>query len=223
MNFLKKKAGTIFSFCFFLTDMFKKTIIIFSFAIALLCSESTYGQVFKTESGSLEAIAGINRYKIVFEYAKDLKIPKYDSEEAFLETHSKKKDKKEMGSGELFKKQWIINRSEQFEPKFIQEFNFFNLKEKQVTVAKNISDADYTMSIKTSLIEPGNSNFFFKKDARIEVTIHIYKTDTPNQILYTSEIVDVHSKSASLNDFDRIMSAFAELGRGLSKHLSRKT
>lgn len=203
--------------------MFKKTITIFSFALLLLCFESTYGQVFKTETGSLEALSGINRYKVVFEYAEDLKIPKYDSEEAFLETQVKKKNKKELGSGEDFKNQWITNRTQQFEPKFIQEFNFFNLKEKQVTVARNVSDYDFIMVVHTSLIDPGNSNFIFKKDARLEVTIRIYKSDTPNQILYITELVDVHSKSASLDDYDRIMSAYAELGRGLSKHLSRKT
>ena len=79
------------------------------------------------------------------------------------------------------------------------------------------------MVVKTSLIDPGNSNFFFKKDARLEVTIYIYKSNSPNQILYATELVDVHSRGANENDYDRIMSAFAELGRGLSKHLSRKT
>lgn len=189
----------------------------------LVSTVFTYGQIFKTESGSLESIFGVERYNIVFEYAEDLKIPKYESEEAFLEIHASKKDKKEMGSGETFKNLWFANREKLFEPKFIQEFNFFNLKEKQVTVARNVSDAEYTMVVRTSLIDPGNSNFFFKKDARLEVTIHIYKSDSPHQVLYTTEIVDVHSRGANTNEYDRIMSAFAELGRGLSKHLSRKT
>jgi len=203
--------------------MLDKTKVLFLISFLLVPIAFVSGQVFKTDIGSLEAISGIDRYKIVFEYAEDLKIPKNDSEEAFLESHAKKKEKKELGSGEIFKNQWFTNRITQFEPKFIQEFNFFNLKEKQVTVAKNISDADYTMVIRTSLIAPGNSNFFFKKDARLEVTIRIYKSDAPNQILYATEMVDVHSKGASHVDYDRIMSAYAELGRGLSKHLSRKT
>jgi len=184
---------------------------------------SASGQVFKTANGSLEALSGVQRYQIIFEYAQDLEIPKYESEATFLESHSQKKEKKVAGSGEAFKNQWFSRRSEQFEPKFIQEFNFFNLKEKQVTVARNISDSEYTMIIHTSLIDPGNSNFFFKKDARLEVVIRIYSANNPNVVVYESEIVDVHSKGASVEDYDRIMSAYAELGRGLSKHLSRKT
>ena len=182
-----------------------------------------HAQIFKIDLGSLDAISGVERYNIVFEYAENLEIPKYESEDSFLNTYALKKDSKESGAGETFKKLWFSNREKLFEPKFIQEFNFFNLKEKQVTVARNISDADYTMVIRTSLIDIGNSNFFFKKNARIEVTITIYKSDAPNEILYATEMVDVHSLGASKDDFDRIMSAYAELGRGLSKHLSRKT
>ena len=188
-----------------------------------MLTSSAQSQVFKTASGSLESISGVERYNVIFEYAEDLEVPKYRSEEIFLEEHSKKKNTKEFGSGEVFKNLWFSNREKLFEPKFIQEFNFFNLKEKQVTLAKNVSDAKYTIVIRTSLIDPGNSNFFFKKDARIEVTIRVYKSDSPNQVLYTTEMVDVHSKGASTGDYDRIMSAYAELGRGLSKHLSRKT
>lgn len=182
-----------------------------------------YAQIFNTAQGDINSIAGIERYNIVFEYDEDLKIPKYASEQSFLEHHAEKKENKVSGSGEIFKQLWFTNRQQQFEPKFIQEFNFFNRKEKQVTVARNISDSDYTMVVRTSLIDPGNSNFFLKKDARLEVTIQIYKSDTPEQILYTTELVDVHSRGASTGDYDRIMSAYAELGRGFSKFLSRKT
>jgi len=203
--------------------MFNFTNALFVVVFFLAPITLVNGQIFKTGSGTLDAISGVDRYNLVFEYAEDLKIPKYASEEAFLDTYAKKKDKKEAGAGTTFKNNWYTNRSILFEPRFIQEFNFFNLKEKQVTVAKDISDADYTMVLRTSLIDPGNSNFFFKKDARLEVTISIYKSDEPQQILYATEMVDVHSKGASTGDYDRIMSAYAELGRGFSKHLSRKT
>ncbi|MFS4493087.1 hypothetical protein [Maribacter sp. 2308TA10-17] len=207
------------AFDFTPTMLFKLKATFLFLAIAF----SANAQIFKTASGSLESIEGIERYNVIFEYAENLEVPKYESEHVFLELYGKKKDKKEVGSGEVFKNLWFSNREKLFEPKFIQEFNFFNLKEKQVTIAKNITDAKYTIVVRTSLIDPGNSNFFFKKDARLEVTIQVYRSDNPNEILYATEMVDVHSRGASKNDYDRIMSAYAELGRGLSKHLSRKT
>lgn len=201
--------------------LFKSKSIVFVLFLAFAISVNA--QIFKTNTGSLKSISGVERYNIVFEYNDNLEVPKYVSEEAFLEKYSQEKDRKKLGSGQNFKKSWYSNRELLFEPKFIQEFNLFNLKEKQVTIAKNINDAEFTMVISTSLIDPGNSNFFFKKGARLEVTIRIYKSDNNNQILYATEIVDVHSRGACENDYDRIMSAYAELGRGLSKHLSRKT
>ncbi len=182
-----------------------------------------YGQNFKTATGGVEALSNVERYNVIFEFADELKIPGYTSENSFLKTYARKAEKKESGAGEKFKKQWYSYRNDFYGPKFIQEFNFFNLKEKQVTVASNISDADYTMVVRTTSITPGNSNFFFKKYAWLRVYIRIYKSGHPEEVLYATEAVDVHSEGANSNIFDRIMSAYAELGRGLSKHLSRKT
>ncbi len=182
-----------------------------------------HGQIFKTASGNLEAISGVQRYNVVFEYAKNLKIPKHPSEKVFLEMESVKRNKENAGSGDIFKKNWFAYRKSIFEPKFIQEFNFFNLKEKQVTVAQNISDAAYTMVVKTLLIAPGNSNFVFKKEARIEAVVKIYKTQNKHTTLYSTETISVRSEGAKTDDLERIMSAYGELGRALSKHFSRKT
>jgi len=198
----------------------KRSFVLLLFLASNLVS---YGQIFKTSIGSLESISGVERYNIIFEYDENLEISKYESEEVFLEMYAKQVDKRKNGAGKAFKNLWYSNREKLFEPKFIQEFNFFNLKEKQITVAKNVSDAEYTMVVRTSLIDPGNSNFIVKEDARLEVIIQVYKSDVPDEIMYATEKVEVHSKGANKNYFDRIMSAYAELGRGLSKHLSRKT
>lgn len=194
------------------------TLILF-----LVCTVMAYGQIFKTDTGSLEAISGVLRYNVVFEYSDDLKVPKYASENAFITYYAKKEEQKESGAGEQFKQKWFSHRTDLFGPKFIQEFNIFNLKEKQVTVAPNISDAAYTMVVRTTMIDPGSSNFFFKKNASLKIYIRIYGKDQPEKILYATEAVEVHSEGANSDIFNRIMSAYAELGSGLAKHLSRKT
>lgn len=195
---------------------------IFNF-ILLLLPLVFYGQIFKASEGDLNTINGINRYEIVFEYADNIVNSKYGSEKLFLENYSKNKDKKSVGSGEAFKLLWYTNRKQRYEPKLIQEFNYFNLKDKQVTVAKSITDSKYIMVVRTNLIEVGNSNFFFKKDARLEVVIRIYKTSDPDTILYKTTTINVHSKGANSGDYKRIISAYAQLGRAMSKHFSRKT
>ncbi len=196
---------------------------LFVFSIFLMQAIVVYGQNFKTDQGSLEALKGIERYHIVFEYDTNLTIPKYESEEAFLESEVKERESIEIGAGKEYKKLWFENRVECYEPKLIQEFNYFNLEEKQVTVARDISDTKFTMVVRTLLTDPGNRNFFFRKAARLEVTIRIYETEKPENILYSTEMVDVHSRGANSDDFNRIISAYAELGRGMSRHFSRKT
>jgi hypothetical protein len=113
----------------------------------LFTASFVFSQSFKTKSGSLEAISGVLRYNVIFEFAEDMDIPSFDSESEFLNHYSKKVSKKDSEAGEKFKQRWFSYRTNLFEPKFIQEFNFFNLKEKQVTVASNISDAKYTMVV----------------------------------------------------------------------------
>lgn len=196
------------------------------FSVLLLFLASSifmHGQMFKTATGSLDDISGVLRYNVIFEYAEELVVPKHASENAFLERYSKKINKKENGAGDKFKKQWFSYRTELFQPKFIQEFNLFNLKEKQVTVAPNISDAEYVMVVRTTSIDPGGSNFFFKSDAWLKVYVRIYRKGHPENVLYATEAIDVHSEGANSDIFNRIMSAYSELGSGLAKHLSRKT
>jgi len=182
-----------------------------------------HGQMFKTDTGSLEAISGVLRYNVLFEYSDKLEVPRHSSEKAFIEHYAKKAEKKESGTGELFKERWFNYRANLFEPKFIQEFNLFNLKEKQVTVATNISDASYTMVVRTAMIDPGGSNFVFKRNAWLKVYIRIYAKGHPEKVLYATEAIEVHSDGAKSDIFDRILSAYSELGRGLAKYLSRKT
>ena len=196
---------------------------LFFFTVLLTQAIFVNGQNFKTDQGGLEALVGIERYHIVFEYNADLVVPKYDSEAAFLESKVNERESKETGAGEEYKELWYKNRIERYEPRLIQEFNYFNLQEKQVTVAREISDSKYTMVVRTLLTDPGNSNFFFRKAARLEITITIFETENPENVLYSTQMVDVHSRGANSDDFNRIISAYAELGRGMSRHFSRKT
>ncbi len=200
-----------------------KTTTFYILILSIASTAFSYAQMFKTDTGSLEALSGVLRYKVIFEYSDELEIPKHASENIFLEHYAKKEDKKENGAGALFKEHWFSYRETLFEPKFIQDFNFFNLKEKQITVAPNIVNSGYTMVVRTTSIDPGSSNFFFKKNAWLKVYIRIYEKGHPEKILYATEVIEVHSEGANSDIFNRILSAYSELGRGLAKHLSRKT
>jgi hypothetical protein len=177
-------------------------------------------QQFEVVTGTIENISGVERYNIVFEYASDLQIPRSDSEQAFLQKQYEKREHRESGSGEVFKKLWFENRANLYEPTCIQQFNNFRVDNRQVTVAKKISSTKYTMKIKTLSITGGYDDFFYVEEGEIGVLISIYETDAPEQVLYAVE-TEVRG-IANADEFERIRTAYGNLGDAASKHFSRK-
>src|SRR5690606_36779073 len=91
--------------------------------IALLFSTTiVFSQKSKVEEGDWKNLKGITAYNLEFDYS-NLEIPKYDSEEAFLEDKMAKRDEKDAESGEAFRKSWFADREDRYEPKFIESFN----------------------------------------------------------------------------------------------------
>lgn len=178
-------------------------------------------QQFEVVDGSIENIVGIQRYNVVFEYASELQITKSDSEQAFLQKQYEKREQKASGSGEEFKKLWFENRPKLYEPTFIQRFNSFRIDDHQVTAAKNISSTAYTLHIKTISTTDGYDDLFYVEEGKIGVLLSIYVTEAPETILYAIK-TEVRG-DANADEFERIRTAYGNLGEAASKHLSRKT
>lgn len=193
----------------------------FTYCIILFCAFTLQAQQFEVVTGSIDNISGVQRYNLVFEYASNLQISRNDSEQTFLQKQFEKREQKETGSGEEFKKLWFENRANLYEPTFIQQFNSFRVNDRQVTVAKNITSTRYTMKIETVSITGGYDDFFYVEEGEIGVLVSIYATDAPEDILYAFK-TDVRGL-ASADQFERIRTAYGNLGEAASKHFSRKT
>ena len=192
----------------------------FIYCLVFLCGLLVQAQQLEVVSGSIENISGVQRYNVIFEYASDLQISRNDSEQAFLQKQYEKREEKDSGSGEKFKELWFENRVNLYEPTFIQQFNSFRIDNRQVTVAKNISSTGYTMKIETTSTTGGYDDFFYVEEGEIGVLISIYETNAPESVLYSfkTEVRGV----ASADEFERIRTAYGNLGEAVSKHLSRK-
>ena len=215
-----KKGWQLPFFFYIFTDQMCIMTKSLTFCLFLLGGLLLQAQKFKVVSGSVENILGIQRYNLVFEYEEDLQISKNDSEQAFLQEQYKKREQKTAGSGEEFKKLWFENRSDLYEPTFIQKFNSFRVADRQVTVAKNISSTGHTMKIETVSLASGYEDFFYVEEGEIGVVISIYETKAPENILYAVETVV--RGVASADEFERIRTAYGNLGEAVSKHLIRK-
>lgn len=191
-------------------------------AFILLFSTLVFAQKLKIKEGSFKNLKDIKTYSLVFDYS-NLEIPKFDSEEDFLKEKMEKRDEKEAGTGEDFKKSWFADREERYEPKFIESFNK-RFKDNVVKANKG-DDSKYTMIIKTTLMYAGYNVGVWRQNSKIEATITIFETDNADEILFSGAYTKVEGKGAMGHDYNsgyRISEAYAKLAKEFAKDLKRK-
>jgi hypothetical protein len=193
------------------------------FILAFVCTALVYGQKVKITEGSYSALKGISTYNLEFDYS-NVMIPKYDSEEDFLKDKMAKRDEKEAGTGEAFRKSWFADRADRYEPKYIESFNKrFGDGEKKV--GKNLSDAEYTMKVHSTLIYAGYNVGVVRKNAKIEATVSVYKTGDPSNVLFSANYSKVEGGSFGGMDYNsgyRISEAYAKLAKKVAADIKKK-
>ncbi|MFL0353040.1 hypothetical protein [Xanthomarina sp. GH4-25] len=196
-------------------------ILFFAF---LLSTSIMFSQKANVTKGDWDNLKGISEYTLVFDYS-DLEIPKFDSEEAFLEDKMAKRDEKEPGTGEKFKESWFSDRENFYEPRFIETFND-RYKDGLVKVDRDLGSAEYTMKIHTTFIYPGYNVGVVRKNSKIEVTLSVYKNDSPDDVIFEVDYTKIEGAGSGGYDFNsgqRIADAYIIFARALTKHMYKNT
>lgn len=189
--------------------------------IFLLSTLIIYSQKIKVKEGDIKFFKGVDEYNVIFDYS-NLEIPNYNSEEDFLEDKMAKREEKLIGDGERFKKSWFDDRKNLYEPYFIDFFNDYFIMKRKIKVSKNNIAAKYTIFVKTKMIYPGYNVVVGWEGAKLYAIISVYRTDTPNEILFSSKTVYIQGKS-SYNAGVRIANTYGILGSAFARYLRRKT
>ena len=190
--------------------------------VVLLCTTLMFSQKVKVTKGDFKNLKGITAYNLEFDYS-NLSIPKYKSEEEFLEDKMSKRDEKDPESGEKFKESWFADRENRYEPKFIESFNK-RFDDGEVKAGKDIGAA-YTMKVHTTLMYAGYNVGVVRQNSKIEATISVYKTGEPNNVIFAAEYTKVEGSGAMGYDFDsgyRISEAYAKLAKELASNIQKK-
>ncbi len=188
----------------------------------LLCTTLMFSQKVKVTQGDFKNLKGITAYNLEFDYS-NLSIPKYKSEDEFLEDKMAKRDEKEEGKGENFKESWFNDRPNRYEPKFIESFNK-RFDDGEVKVGKDI-DAEYTMKVHTTMMYAGYNVGVVRQNSKIEATISVYKTGDPNNVIFSADYTKVEGNGAFGMDYDsgyRISEAYAKLAKELAANIQKK-
>jgi hypothetical protein len=185
-------------------------LLLFSF---LFCLQINAQRV-KTTSGSDDILKSESSLNIEFNY-DNLSVGKYKNEQDYIVAKTEEYNKKEAGKGDAWAASWKNDRQARYEPKFIELF--------KITSGMSIvTDAKYTMIVKTVSIEPGWNIGISRKNAEIDLEVWIVETANKSNKLATFTINNVPGGTAFGYDFDtglRISEAFAKAGKSLGKSL----
>jgi len=175
-------------------------------------------QKVKVTEGSIDAIKGETSINLEFTY-DNMKVGKFDKEEDYVSKKKEEYNKKEEGRGDKWAKEWVADRQERFEPKFIELFTKYSNR----TINK---DAKYTIIFKTTFTEPG---FYFgssliRKYAQIDGEAWIVETANKSNVIAKIAVNDAPGRTFGGYDFDtgiRITEAYAAAGKALGKYLEK--
>lgn len=195
----------------------KKIIVI----AVLFVSCTMISQDMKVVQGDFKNLKGIEEYNLTFNYS-NLKVDKFDTEEAFLEDKMKKRE--ENGTDDDFKKSWFADRENRYEPKFIESFNK-RFENGEIKVSKDLMSAKYTINVKTIWIHPGYNVGVMRQNAKINVIITVFETVNPSNVLASVRYENVPGNGANGYDFNsgyRISESYAKLAKEFAAHIKKK-
>lgn len=119
-------------------------------------------------SGEITSLADVKSVNIIYDYT-DLGVGAFRKEEDYIKKHSEDMEKKEKGSSEKFKKDWVDARTRRYEPKFEEMFKKIGAKEIEMTGANNVNSNEYTLVVHTIFIETGTNIGIYKKPAYVDM------------------------------------------------------
>ncbi len=184
------------------------------FLLTFLFGLQMNAQKVKTTSGSDDILKPESSINIEFNY-DNISVGKYKNEQDYVTAKTEEYNKKEAGKGDSWAASWKNDKQSRFEPKFIELF-------KDNSGMSILTDAKYTMIVKTVSIEPGWNIGISRKNAQIDLEIWIVETANKSNKLATFTIDNVPGGTAFGYDFDtglRISEAYAKAGKSLGKSL----
>lgn len=192
------------------------------FVLIGLFAIPTQAQKIKLVDGDLGFLKGTKDLGVEFVY-ENLTVGKM-SEEEYIENKVAEVEEREPGTGEAWPDLWYGDRTEHYEPKFIELFNDVMVGE-GVTLTESVEVTDYKMIVNTIFIEPGFNVGVMRKSAMINLVVGFVATDNPETILATVTIDKSPGGTPFGYDYDtgiRVGEAYAKAAKYFAKYLIKQ-
>jgi len=198
----------------------KKTTRMFAVMAISFFFIQANAQKIKTKEGDPSVIKNEASINIEFTY-DNISVGKFADEKDYIKKKTDEYNAKTPGRGDIWAKDWIADRQNRYEPKFIDLY--------MITSQKKVSkDAKYTMIFKTKSIEPGYNvaggmvAFGGRKNAEIDAEVWIVETSNKSKPLAIITVENAPGGVWGGYDYDtgtRIAESYAISAKKLAKYI----
>ncbi|MCG8697925.1 MAG: hypothetical protein MI922_07710, partial [Bacteroidales bacterium] len=169
----------------------------------------------------LSSLKNVKEFYLTFDYS-DMSVGEFHKEADYVEKKANEAQEKGDKSAEEWKAKWVGDRTDRYEPKFIELFND-NIKEK-VKISQEQGDLKWKMDVHTIHTEPGFNVGVMRKPAMLDYEITFSEIANPDNKVVVA-IKKSPGQGAGGYDFDaafRIQESYAKCGKELAKLLLKK-
>lgn len=184
---------------------------------ALIFAGYTNAQKIKVTSGDLAFLKELAELNVTFEYPEDMKLGK-TTQDAYIKKKMKDAEKKETGAGEAWKESYYADRTEHYEPMFMQGLDQYT---GDLYVIQDDPDYEYTMIVKTTFMEPGFNMGIQSKKSAIDVELTFIETANPENVVATITVL----KAPGAATFDlglRVGDAYFTAAQAFGRYVKKK-
>jgi hypothetical protein len=198
-----------------------KKMIYASVMIATVFAADAFAQRIDLKSGDIGALAGQKTVNIAYDYS-EFGVGKFATEKEYLDKKSAEYNAKEAGKGDTWRKAWVADRKDRFEPKFEELFNK-GLEDKGITAVTGRPDTKYTFVVHTKFVEPGFNVGVMRKNATVDFDIELVETGSKSKVAEMA-LNRVPGALAMGMDFDtgaRLAESYAKAGKVLAAYIDK--
>ena len=195
-------------------------VVVLALVFAVACGSMVK---YKKGDNTKGYLAGVKKIAVQFDYSKAM-VGKFATEADYVNDKVTELNKKEAGKGDTWKGKWDTQKDVVFTPKFESLINEY-AKDAGLEIGTKVTDAELTMVITITKLEPGWNIVISRQNAYVSFQIDIYKTADMNTPVASYEMFNVPGGTAGGYDFDaatRLGESFAKAGKELGAFFAAK-
>ncbi len=189
-----------------------KKIALFSFVMLLISGACLNAQKMVVKSGAIDFLKNQKTLLVKYDYS-NMAVGKYDKEADYIDAKVKEGNDAEPGKGDKWKEDWFSKRTSAYEPSFEELFNK-GLEKNGLSCSKTATDAEYSMTVHTTLTDVGYFIGISSKPSYINAEITFTKIAT-NEVAAVITVEKVPGVGG-------IKESYAKLGKSLAAMISKK-